>query len=215
MTRIQKRQHPSARRPRNSLSKQTILEAAESLGASGAPISIRGIAEVLECSPMAVYKHFKNKDHLESELLDRIFVSLSTFQSNEEWRVALLELSMSHYEILKKKKWAIQMLASNPLPGVSVAAVGERFYEILLRGGIRGEDAVSAFSGIIAINYGWSLFEGNRQPNKDTSDLKVVESLRMLNTSEFPLSTEYSDLFNDYASSSKLKRTLQQFINGI
>jgi AcrR family transcriptional regulator len=204
MTRIQKRQHPSARRPRNSLSKQTILEAAESLGASGAPISIRGIAEVLECSPMAVYKHFKNKDHLESELLDRIFVSLSTFQSNEEWRVALLELSMSHYEILKKKKWAIQMLASNPLPGVSVAAVGERFYEILL-----------AFSGIIAINYGWSLFEGNRQPNKDTSDLKVVESLRMLNTSEFPLSTEYSDLFNDYASSPKLKRTLQQFINGI
>lgn len=107
------------------------------------------------------------------------------------------------------------MLASNPLPGVSVAAVGERFYEILLRGGIRGEDAVSAFSGIIAINYGWILFEGNRQPNKDTSDQKVVESLNMLKTSEFPLSTEYSDLFSDYASSPKHKRTLQQFINGI
>ncbi len=50
-------------------------------------------------------------------------------------------------------------LFTRPNPGLGAARIGEHALGILRRGGLEAGAAVAAFSGVIALNYGWSSFK--------------------------------------------------------
>jgi hypothetical protein len=58
--------------------------------------------------------------------------------------------------------------AGEPNPGLGAVRVGEPALGILRRGGFTSDQAVAAFSGIIALNYGWSSFTTARDLHPDS-----------------------------------------------
>jgi AcrR family transcriptional regulator len=146
------------RRQRNSLSSEVILDAAQDLVASGHELSIRAVASVLACTPMALYRYFPGKSELLLALLDRVFASMPLHRDVEGWDDRLLSLCGEHLKILQRNPWAIPLLQGNPDPGPAVRLVGEAILESLKLGGASNRASVVVFSAILAVNYGWAGF---------------------------------------------------------
>lgn len=148
----------SPRRARNSLSRALIFDAALGLAQSGAEISLRSVAARLSCSAMALYRHFPDKQDLLLGLLDRVIGSIDLGDGKQPWNERLLRLSKQHLGVLQRNPWAIPLLFQYPDPGPAVRKVGEAMLSALKEGGATSDGAVSTFSSILALNYGWAGF---------------------------------------------------------
>jgi AcrR family transcriptional regulator len=193
------------RRPRGSLTVEEILDAAERVAtADSRPITIRAIATELSSSPMALYAYFATKDELEDALIDRVLRRVPLPESGE-WREQLSELALAHGRTLIEHRWAVPMLFASPSPGAGAARLGEAFLAILAAGGITGEDAVSAFSAIVAVNYGRTAFAAQEQPRE----------LAPLPPEIFPHSAANAEAFAAYASQENYERAMNLVLAGI
>ena len=148
----------SPRRARNSLSRELILDAALALAQTGAEISLRSVAARLPCSAMALYRHFPDKQDLLLGLLDRVIGSIDLGDGDRPWDERLLKLAKQHLGVLQRNPWAIPLLFQYPDPGPAVRGVGEAMLSAIKDGGASDDGAVSTFSSILALNYGWAGF---------------------------------------------------------
>jgi AcrR family transcriptional regulator len=151
------------RRPRGSLSRDVILDAAEAVAREGfGGLTVRAVAGRLGAVPMALYNHFATKEELVDALLDRVLGRFDPPPHTGDWVQDLRAFARAHRQILVKHPWAVAPIFSRPNPGPSAVAIGEQAFGILARGRLADDDAVAAFSGILALNYGWSSFTAAR-----------------------------------------------------
>lgn len=147
------------RRPRGSLSPDVVLDAAEAVAADGfAAPTVRAVAARLDAAPMALYNHFPTKEQLVDALLDRVLARFAPPPDTADWTRDLRAFARAHRHLLVQHPWAVAPLFSRPNPGPAAVRIGEHALGVLRRGGLADDDAVAAFSGIIALNYGWSSF---------------------------------------------------------
>lgn len=145
------------RRARNSLNVDVILDAAERVVRGGIDgFTIRAVAAEVDAAPMALYRHFPNKDALLDALLDRLLSAVPEPPATPDWREDLRGFAFAHALVLVDNPWAVPSLSMHPEPGRAPVRIGEAAQRVLARGGITGADAVAAFSAILAINYGWA-----------------------------------------------------------
>lgn len=170
-----------ARRARNSLSREIILDAAQNLARSGSEISLRSVAAILKCSAMALYRHFPDKQDLLLGLLDRVIGSIDLADETAQWDERLVRLTALHLKVLQANPWAIPLLFEFPDPGPAVRKIGEAMLAALKAGGASDEVAVSTFSSILALNYGWAGFTAigsQALPSKLATSPSATEGLR-------------------------------------
>jgi AcrR family transcriptional regulator len=161
------------RRSRGSLTPTEILAAAEIVAArSTDPLTIRAVATELGASPMALYRYFPTKDDLVDALLDAVLERID-WPPPADWLTELRGLALAHARLLAEHPWAVVPLFESPSPGAGATAIGERYLEILGRGGITGSDAIAAFSGILALTYGGMAFIVRTNGNDERSDLRA------------------------------------------
>src|SRR3954466_8276214 len=154
---------PRRRRPRGSLRPELILDAAEAVAAQGFDaLSMRAVAARLGAVPMALYNHFATKEELVDAILDRVFRRSRPQATSDHWTDDLREFARAHRRLLVEHPWAVAPLFTRPNPGLSSVRIGELALGILRRAGFSKARAVAAFSGIIALNYGWSSFTAAR-----------------------------------------------------
>jgi AcrR family transcriptional regulator len=152
-----------ARRPRGSLSREVILDAAEAIASRGFDaLSMRGVAARLEAVPMALYNHFATKEELVNALLDRVLGRFEPQPPTGDWAEDLRRFARAHRRVLTTHPWAVTPIFGRPNPGPSAIRIGEHALGILQRAGDSEDDAIAAFSGILALNYGWSSFTAAR-----------------------------------------------------
>lgn len=163
----------SPRRARNSLSRELILDASLELAQSGAEISLRSVAARLECSAMALYRHFPDKQELLLGLLDRVIGSIGLENATQPWHERLLKLAKQHLRVLQGNPWAIPLLFQYPDPGPAVRNVGEAMLAALKEGGASDASAVNIFAAILALNYGWAGFTADRAPSNEPSQIST------------------------------------------
>ncbi len=144
---------PRSRRPRGSLSRDVILDAAEAIASGDGyeALSMRAVAARLGAVPMALYNHFATKEELVNALLDRV---LSRFVPAGD----LKGFARAHRRVLTDHPWAVAPIFSHPNPGGAAVTIGENALGILFAAGLSEQDAMAAFSGLIALNYGWASF---------------------------------------------------------
>lgn len=215
MSQSEKKQNARERVARNSLSRELILLSAKELvGSQGSSPTIRQLSHSLGCSPMAIYKHFKDKQALESGLLDEILSEVTLSSSKRNWEGKLLDFSQSHHGVLKKNSWAIPFLYANPAPGVNSLAIGEYVLGILIKGGFKGEKAIALFSSIIAFNYGWVSFEISKPENfaRDYEKLFTAPDLNSLN--KYPITQNLAPYMADFGSSTQYEIALKALLLG-
>ena len=75
--------------------------------------------------------------------------------------------------------------SAQPNPGLGAVRIGEHALGILARGGYEGGRAVAAFSGLIALNYGWSSFTA-AQLGGAPATAEVAGMLAQLPAERFP-----------------------------
>lgn len=151
------------RRPRGSLSREVILDAAEAIASQGfEALTMRAVAARLEAVPMALYNHFATKEELVNALLDRVLGRFEPEPATGDRAEDLRRFARAHRRVLTTHPWAVAPIFSRPNPGPNAAAIGDHALAILARGGLSEDDAIPAFSGILALNYGWSSFTAAR-----------------------------------------------------
>jgi AcrR family transcriptional regulator len=205
------------RRARGSLTRQVILDAAEQIAAAEGfdALTMRAVAARLAAAPMALYTHFSTKDELVDALLDRVLLRFRIEDRGDDWVEDLRNFARSHRELLVAHPWAVATLFSRPAPGLGAVRIGEVALEILKRGGLSDADAVAAFSGIIALNYGWSSFTTARDldPASPAHDLAAL--LAALPREEFPLTVDVARQMGAYGSDDHYEFVLDQLLTGL
>jgi len=199
------------RRPRGSLTRELILDAAERVTAGGFEgLSMRAVAAEAGAAPMALYNHFPTKDALLAALLDRVLGRVDAGPATADWRADLRGFALAHRRVLATHPWAVIPLFTHAAPGPNATRVGEDCFGILARGGIGGEAAVAAFSGILALNYGWSAFTTSR-PDDDT----LAADLVALPPEQFPHTVGLAGSLAAYGSESHYELALAALVSGL
>jgi len=204
------------RRPRGSLTPDVILEAAEAVAEQGFDaLSMRAVAGRLEAVPMALYNHFATKEQLVAALLDRVLGRFEPPPETGDWLEDLRAFARAHRALLARHAWAVAPIFSNPSPGLSSVRIGELALRILTRGGLSNTEAVAAFSGLIAINYGWASFTVARDLDPDGPSHDVEAMLRQLPAEQFPLTVATAAEWGAYGSDADYEFVLGRFLEGL
>lgn len=207
---------PRTRRPRGSLSRDVILDAAEAVAAQGFDaLSMRAVAASLGAVPMALYNHFATKEQLVDALLDRVLSRFEPEPTTDDWAEDLRRFARAHRRLLVRHPWAVAPLFTQPNPGMSAVRIGEFALGILRRGGFSNARAVAAFSGIIALNYGWSSFTSARDLDSQGPGHDVGAMLAALPPSEYPLTVDVADEMGAYGSDRHYDFVLDQLLRGL
>jgi len=186
-----------------------ILDAAEGVAEQGFDaLSMRAVAGRLGAVPMALYNHFATKDALVDALLDRVLQRFDPPAPTDDWVEDLRRFARAHRQLLVRHPWAVAPLFSRPNPGLGAVRIGELALAILQRGGLTGDRAVAAFSGMIAINYGWSSFTVTPDPG-------VAAMLAALPREAFPLIVDVAAAMGAYGSDEHYEFVLDQFLGGL
>ena len=212
--------HPAGtarpRRPRGSLSRGVILDAAEALAAQGFDaVSMRGVAARLGAVPMALYTHFATKDELVDALLDRVLGRFEPPPAGDDWVADLRGFAHAHRRLLVEHPWAVPPLFTRPNPGLGAVRIGEHALAILRRAGLSDARAVAALSGIIALNYGWSSFTTARDLDPGGPSHDVEAMLTALPAAAFPLTVEVAKEMGAYGSDEHYEFVLDQLLRGL
>lgn len=135
-----------ARRPRDSLSRETILAAAEELAREGgfAVLTFQAIGDKLKAHPTSIYRHFRDKDELMLELVDSLRARsyLDELAPTDDWLDDLrrhAQLIREHY--LRYPQFALEMAMRTTRRPTEFANV-EFALDAMQRGGF--DDAESA-----------------------------------------------------------------------
>lgn len=206
------------RRPRNSLTSDAILDAAERVAAQGLDeLTIRAVAAELSAAPMSLYRYFATKDELVDALLDRVLGRFDAGPGSDDWMADLAAFTRAHGRLLAEHPWAVTVLFSHPTPGLNAVAIGEQALGILHRGGIGGVDAVAMFSALLALNYGWSAFAVARDPGRPVADRApdIAPLLAALPSDAFPFTAAVAGPMADYGSPEHYERALGLLLAGI
>jgi AcrR family transcriptional regulator len=111
---------PAGRRgPKPALSVAQIVEAAYAVADEQglAAVSMARVAKAVGCSPMALYRHVKNKDELLILLADRISAELSEPSRDLGWREGLAAWMRAHVDLALAKPWFLDLPFGASLPG--------------------------------------------------------------------------------------------------
>jgi AcrR family transcriptional regulator len=202
------------RRPRNSLSRESILDAAEGVASAEGyeALTVRAVAAELDAAPMALYRHVATKNDLVNELLNRVLGRFEPAPESGDWRQDLRGFARAHRRLLAEHPWAITPLFSHPSPGLNATRIGEHALGILRRAGLSDEDAVATFSGVLALNYGWSAFAAARE---SAAAEEVATAMEALSAEEYPLTAAVAGEMRNYASDSHYGLVLEQLVSGV
>lgn len=156
---------PDRRRP---LTRERVLATAVDLAdRSGAEaLSMRKLGQELGVDPMALYRHFRNKDDLLDGVLAVVVGQMEPAPAGLAWKAALRELAMNARRVMLRHPWARGVLEERGTSGEAMVGQVERVLSILLGAGFSLELAHHALHALDSRIFGFSpaLFDESRRP---------------------------------------------------
>ncbi len=145
-------------------------------------VTIRGLAEVLNVTPMAIYKHFDNKDDLLSALLDRFISDADVLPKTRlSWDLWLQHVGKAMWNALTREPdWmALVAAARIRIGGAEVLAA---CLDVMEAAGFSTEDAMESFFSLAHISIGAACLESRASRMDlsrpfDESNPKIVQRI--------------------------------------
>jgi AcrR family transcriptional regulator len=97
-------------------------------------VTLRRIADRLDVTPMALYRHVESKDDLLDRMADRLYADLAPGEAGEDWWERLADLARATRSVLLAHPWAAPLFA-RPLAGPHSLAVDEALRGSLTQAG--------------------------------------------------------------------------------
>lgn len=211
------------RRPRDSLSREAILEAAEKValrdGLEG--LTFQAIGAELDAHPTSMYRHFRDKDELLLELVDGLRSRSygGTMVPTDDWRADLRTIAQrvrEHYA--RYAPFAQKMVMRTTRRPAEFANV-EFSLDALRRAGLDGEEAVvvqRAFGNFVrAMASLEASFQALEPEVRKKDELAWQVEYRQLDPERYPAIAAHADLLPNVGSPVAFDTGLELLIEAI
>lgn len=151
--------------PRGSLTRDQIIEVAARLLENGGVenLSIRHLATQLGVSPMAIYRHVRDKDDLLDELVDDLLaVSWRPTMSTRKWTTWVEDAADRLRGFLVSQPIALSVYLRHPVTSPAALSRMEAMIQVLEEGLGDDELARRAYAAIHTYTVGFAALEASR-----------------------------------------------------
>jgi AcrR family transcriptional regulator len=148
-----------------SLTKEAIVEVALARAdADGlASLSTRVLADELGVTPMALYRHVRNKDEIVDAVVDALLVRVGLPDvARSDWRAWLEELARSLRSLFLQQPVAIEGFTRQPVTTPAARARFAAGVGVLRDAGFGADDAVRAYAAVHTYTVGFCALEAAR-----------------------------------------------------
>lgn len=122
-------------------------------------LTIRAVAAAVGLSPMAIYRHVRDKEELLDRVVDAVASGLGDVEAAGTWRNKVLILFRGCREVLLGHPGVASMSVSRPTPVAGVARFFDRVIEAFQEGGFDGVEAVWALDTMLMFLFGSVLWQ--------------------------------------------------------
>jgi AcrR family transcriptional regulator len=150
---------PTERVYRNFLSLEAIVAEARAVAdAEGlTAVSMRLLADRLDCTPRALYRHVADKDEVLELLADSALADLSAPAKGVTWQNALQDFFTAMYELLVSSPAVASIIAQQPVAGSQFRSHADHLVGLLLDADFAPETAVEAVVTLAQFTLGAAL----------------------------------------------------------
>lgn len=120
-------------------------------------VSMRSLAEALDCTPRALYRHVAGKDEVLELLADDALGELSPPRTDVDPFEAVVEFFTAMRDMLVASPAVAEIVAQHPVAGPHFRAQGEAVVARLLAAGLAPADAVEALVALGQFTIGASM----------------------------------------------------------
>jgi len=173
--------------PRGALNRRRILDAVATTVANGGigAVTMRAVATELEVDPMALYRHFQDKDALLAAFVDDVFAGIDP--PRQSGIDGAKELAREYFRVLVAHPGLVNINLDHALDSPHQLLMGERIYRCMVDAGYGIETAVMVFSGLQRFVLGSALMYPQRTDPNDRAEWNRVRGLfRELDPEQFP-----------------------------
>lgn len=147
-----------------SLSRDAVIGTATALLETDGVLSVRAVAARLGVSPMALYRHVRNKDDLLDEVVDRLFADRWRPDGGDvDWRQWIIDAADRLRRFLVEVPVALQVYLSHPVVAPTAVQRMDACLDVLVRA--LGDDARArrAYAAIQTYTIGFAALEAARE----------------------------------------------------
>lgn len=184
----------SEAQPRRRLSRERVLHAAIAHADAGGleALTMRTLAEMLEVTPMALYRHVASKDDLIDGMVDIVFGEVGVVAGGGDWKTAMRRRAVAVREAMARHRWAIGLMGSRRHPGPANLRHHDAVLGRLRAAGFSIEMAAHAYSLLDSYIYGSALTEVGLKLVATAEVAEVAETVRIpLSANEYPNLVEF------------------------
>jgi AcrR family transcriptional regulator len=120
-------------------------------------VSMRSLAEALDCTPRALYRHVAGKDEVLELLADDALGELPAPRPGADWEEALVEFFVAMRALLVASPAIAEIVAQHPVAGPNFRAHGAAVAAVLISAGLAPDIAVEAVVALGQFTIGASM----------------------------------------------------------
>lgn len=210
---------------RNLTTELVVRRAMEVADAEGLQaITIRRLSGALGVTPMAVYRHVRDKSHLLDLMADRLLDDLergtrpAAGSAADPWEQRLRRLLISYQTVLAAHP-ATPQLVTRPFVSTAGLRVSETLLDILQSAGFSPDEAVQLLQAITPLVLGPALHRsgwGKSSPDLTLDIARMQESMTGVTAAEYPHVAAVVDRMLDWSDSATIDRmTVDILVAGI
>jgi AcrR family transcriptional regulator len=187
-------------------------------------LTIRRLSVALGMTPMAVYRHVRDKSHLLDLMADRLLGDLDRGtrpvpgSGDEPWEERLRRLLNSYQAVLAAHP-ATPQLVTRPFVSTAGLRVSESLLDIFQGAGFSPDEAVELLQAIIPLVLGPALHRsgwGQSSPDLTLDTARMEESMTGVTADEYPHVALLVDRMLDWSDSAALDRmTVDILVAGV
>ena len=203
------------------LTTQRVVEAALRMADEGGleALSLRRLAAALGVTPMAIYRHVRNKNHLFDLMADWLLEQLDLASADvPAWQERLRRLAASILAVLEAHP-AAPMLLSRPFPSPAALRVSEALLAILDRAGFGPKESMRLMQVTTGMILGPAIHRATYAAAwRDLPPDAVPEPAPTegLSAAEFPHLSRASDQLQDWSAGPDADRlTIELLVSGL
>ena len=141
-------------------------------------VTVRRIAQLHEVTPMALYRHFADKDGLLLALTDRLLAGALPLPEPDDrpWHVQLRDVLGGFVSALRAHPNAAPLVFNGILATEPGLAITERTLELMRQGGMSAERAAETSSQILGSLVALAMATPARRPGPDPEAAEAAEA---------------------------------------
>ena len=185
------------------------IEIAQAEGERG--LTMRGVADACEVTPMALYHHVANKEALLTAIVDRVVDdAIGDFGSGElDWRTDLIDFCSRYRRGFLDHPTAAQVYVRRPVISQTMARCTELLFAAFERAGLSGDQLAEATDALVLLLMG-SIANDLTRPNEVRRQLTT-----QLDDTEWARLRSAIDAYSDRDGDERFRRSLGWLLDGL